>query len=277
MGGVYTIPLGEIARKHNLQFHLFADDTQLYIIFKPLDSASINLSTVTIELCIAEIRAWMLINWLKLNGEKTELLVITSDKLKHLRPLQSISVEGNNIQAADKVRNLGVIFDRTLSAEAFINSICKSVWYILRNISRVRNSLTYDACATIIQAHVISRLDYCNVLLHGAPKYQLDRLQKVQNYAARVIARVPKYCHITPYRAALHWLPIMQRVEYKLVLYVYKALHGLAPSYLSDMLVLYTPASGRRRAAHRPNLLVVPPSNGARYGDRAFAVAGPTA
>ena len=271
---LYTIPLGEIARKHNLQFHLFADDTQLYIIFKPRDSASVKLSIVTIESCIAEIRAWMLINWLKLNGDKTELLVITSDRLKHLRSIQSISVEGNNIQAADKVRNLGAIFDRTLSVESFINSTCKSVWYILRNISRVRNSLTHDSCATIIQAYVMSRLDYCNVLLHGAPKYQLERLQKVQNYAARVIAKAPKYCHVTPILAALHWLPVRQRVEYKIALYVYKALHGLAPSYLSDMLVLYKPA--RRLRITQPNLLVVPSAKLVTYGERAFAVAGPT-
>ena len=248
------------------------------------DGASVKISTETIELCIAEIRAWMLLNWLKLNGDKTELLVITASSLKHLRPIPSISVEGNNIQAADKVRNLGATFDRTLSAEAFINTTCKSVWYILRNISRVRNSLTYDTCNTIMQSYVMSRLDYCNALLYGAPKYQLDRLQKVQNYAARVIARVPKYCritkkhiNITPTLAALHWLPIKQRVQYKIALYVYKGLHGLAPSYISDMLVLYssTGTSRQRKAQQTVHSLVVPRARLDTYGQRAFAVAGP--
>ena len=125
----------------------------------------------------------------------------------------------------DKVRNLGAIFDRTLSSESFINATCKSLWYSLRNISRVRNSLIYDTCAIVIKSYVISKLDYCNALLHGAKQYQLDRLQKLQNYAARVIAKVTKYCHITPIRASLHWLPIKQRVQYKIALYVYKALH----------------------------------------------------
>ena len=120
----------------------------------------------------------------------------------------------------------------------------------------------------------MSRLDYCNALLYGAPKNQLGRLQKIQNYAARVIAKIPKYCHITPVLAALHWLPISQRVVYKIALYVYKALHGLAPSYLSDMLILYTP--GRRLRSENQHLLVVPAVKLANYGYRSFAVGGPT-
>ena len=271
---LYTIPLGDIARKYNLLFHLFADDTQLYIVFKPRDSTSASAAKDLVERCIAEIRSWMHINWLKLNGDKTEFLLITAKSLKHLSPIPSLNVEGDHILPADKVRNLGAIFDRTLNTEAFINATCKSLWYSLRNISRVRNSLTHDTCATVIQAYVISKLDYCNALLYGAPKYQLKRLQSLQNYAARVIAKVPKYSHITPIRASLHWLPIQQRVEFKLALYVYKALHGICPEYISDMVVRYIPSRQLRSADQ--DLIQVPPGKYNTYGQRSFAVAAPT-
>ena len=111
-------------------------------------------------------------------------------------------------------------------------------------------------------------------LLHGAPQYQLNRLQKLQNYAARVISRTPKYCHITPIRASLHWLPIRERLEYKLALYVYKALHGLCPDYISEMVVPYVPSRQLRSAEQ--DLVQVPSGKFNKYGQRAFAVAAPT-
>ena len=143
------------------------------------------------------------------------------------------------------------------------SATCKSVWHILRNISRVRNSLTYETCATTVQSYVMSRLDFCNALLYGAHDYQLERLQKVQNYAARVIARVPryvlvdgvrKYQHITPTLAALHWLPIKQRVQYKTALHVrgYMALHQVTSLTCWCLAYLWLPVTGARTS--RPYL-----------------------
>ena len=94
---------------------------------------------------------------------------------------------------------------------------------------------------TLIHAFVSSHLDYCNALLFGLPKYQLDRLQKVQNAAAKVIVQIAKFDHITPALIDLHWLPVTFRVQFKLFLFVYKSLHNQSPSYIKDLLSL-TPA-----------------------------------
>ena len=96
----------------------------------------------------------------------------------------------------------------------------------------------------------------------------------VENCAARVIVRAPRRCHITPVLSELHWLPVRQRVEYKVLLLTYKAKHGLAPSYLSDMLVPYVP--GRPLRSAESDLLVVPVTKLKTYGGRAFSTAAPS-
>ena len=93
---------------------------------------------------------------------------------------------------------------------------------------------------TLVQSLVISRLDYGNALLAEAPDYIIKRLQRVQNMAARVVTGLRKYDHITEARYELHWLPVDKRIDFKILLLTYKALNGLAPGYLSDLLVHYS-------------------------------------
>ena len=109
---------------------------------------------------------------------------------------------------------------------------CKSSYFHLRNLSSIRKYLTTNAAHTIVHAFISSRLDYCNALLYGLPKYLVDRLQHVQNSAARVVTFTGKFDHITPVLIDLHWLPVYYRVIFKLLLLSYKALNGLAPCYL---------------------------------------------
>ncbi len=101
-----------------------------------------------------------------------------------------------------------------------------------------------------------SRLDYCNALLGGCPASAINKLQVVQNAAARVLTRSRKYDHITPILQSLHWLPIKIRISYKILLLAYKALNGLAPAYLTSLLSRYSPTSSLR--SQNSGLLVVP-------------------
>ena len=89
----------------------------------------------------------------------------------------------------------------------------------------------------MVHALVTSRLDYCNSLLTGLPRTLLQKIQRVQNAAARVVTRTRRSEHITPVLKALHWLPIQRRIEYKVLLYTHKALQGDAPEYIRDLLV----------------------------------------
>ena len=240
---IYTIPLGDIARRYGLCYHLYADDKQLYIYisFKQADGHSVVLSVEKIQQCYLDIKAWMTQNLLKLNDDKTELLLLMRRNLRNVSPVSHIDLNMVPVHPSTTIRNLGAMFDHHMDMKSFVNMKCKATMHSLRNISCVRRSLKTEACKTLVQAYVTSKLDYCNSLLYGIPDSLVHKLKRVQHYAARVITMTRKYDHIKPVLSRLHWLPIEQRIQFKLLLYVYKALHGLAPAYLSDMLVPYQP------------------------------------
>ena len=114
--------------------------------------------------------------------------------------------------ASQSDRSLGVIFDKHKSSHAHVSSICRSSFYHLRDLSRVRKYRNKESAAVVVHAFVTSKLDYCNALLYGLPQYQLQRLQYVQNTAARVVLQMSKLQHITHVLSELHWLPIQDRI-----------------------------------------------------------------
>ena len=184
---LYTSPLGDIMRYHQVKFHLYADDKQLYLTFK----SSPEMAKVAMEACVRDIDAWMTANMLKMNRDKTELLVL---KALHrpLPPLTSISVCDEEIDLSSKARN---IFDTSMSMENHVAAMCKSAFYHLRNISRIRKYLSLHTAEMLVHCFVSSRLDFCNSLLFGLPKQTLKKLQHVQNVAARIVTLTRKCEH----------------------------------------------------------------------------------
>ena len=175
--------------------------------------------------------------------------------------------------APQSARSLGVIFDEHKSFHAHVSSICRSSFHHLRNLSRIRKYFTKESAEFAVHAFVTSKLDYCNALLYGLPKYQLQRLQYVQNTAARVVLQVSKFQHITPVLCELHWLPIQYRIIFKFLLLVYKSLNGTSPSYLAEKLHYRSHTRSLRSVSNE--LLMQPRSYTKTYGDRAFAVHAP--
>jgi hypothetical protein len=169
----------------------------------------------------------MLLNKLKLNGDKTELLVIHSRYRPS--PVFSLNCGYDIITPSDMARNIGVIFDKNMTMIPQLNSVCKGACYHLRNIAKIRIFLTPKSTEILVYAFISSKLDYCNSLLYGVPKFQLQKLQHVQNAAARLITQSCKYDHITSVLINLHWLPVEYRVKFKLLLLTFKALNELAP------------------------------------------------
>ena len=267
----YTLPLGTILREHGLSYHIYADDTQVYCTFDAHDAQD-NLTRVSA--CIDDIRTWMIRNKLKINDDKTEFLIMRSPNSKI--PTENILTIGQSvIKPSTHCRNLGVMIDCNVTMDKHINYICRSAHLQLRNIGRVRHLLSDLAAAQLVHALVTSKLDYCNTLLYGLSASKLQRLQRIQNIAARIAARCSKTesLHITPVLKSLHWLPIKQRILFKLLLLVYKSLNGIAPSYLSELLQPQVMREGLRSTTQ--DQLRIPRSRLKNYGDRTFQVAGP--
>ena len=128
--------------------------------------------------------------------------------------------------------------DSTLSMNSHVNNTCSNAFYYLYNIRRIRKYLSRRFTETLIHAFVSSRVDYCNSLLYGLPAYQLNKLQRVQNAAARLIFLESKYCRVRPLLYNLHWLPVKFRIDFKILLLTYKAINGLAPFISRNLLVL---------------------------------------
>ena len=268
----YTTPVGEIINSHGMMRHFYADDTQLYISFKP--PLETNYAIKSIEACISSIRIWMQKNYLKLNDDKTEMLVFnTKQKLPLLKTLE-LQIGDTTISPSPTAKNLGVTFDSCMTMDRHISNMCKSSYYQIRNIAYIRRYLTIAAVKTLVQACVTSRLDYANCVLYGLPKATLNRLQCIQNMSARVIARSRRSSHITPVLIQLHWLPVPYRVTYKVLIMTYKAIHGLTPNYIQDMISIYEPSRTLRSSSEV--LLNTPRARLKTWGDRTFQFASAT-
>ena len=160
-----------------------------------------------------------------------------------------------------------------MNLEKHVMNTCKMALYHLWNKARIRNCLSQDDAETLVHAFISSKLDFCNALLYSLPNSGIDKLQYVRNCAARLVTRTRSSEHITPVLRRLHWLPVRQRITYKILLLTYKALNGMAPRYRADLLQPYTPTRQLRYFSN--NLLVTPKSNLKFYGDRSFQVAAP--
>ena len=220
-----------------------------------------------------EIEKWMVFNKLQLNGEKTDFVITGSTSLLKKLNISTIQVGDSTVSTSPYVKNLRVIFDSHLSIKQHISALCKSCGHQIHMIGKVVNFLTPRAAEQLVHFFVTSRLDNRNLLLFGLPDKLIYRLQLLQHRAARLITHT-KHDHIRPVMKSLHWLPLRSRIIFKILLLVYKSLHGLAPAYLTELIKPYAPESNLR--SRMKNRLIEPRTPLVTFGDRAFYKAGPT-
>ncbi len=222
-------------------------DTSFYSMFGPLQarpsclcrSSPNDYSPIdSLCQCIDEINSWMCQNFLQLNKEKTEVIAF-GNKDEVLKVNAYLDSRGQTTK--NQVRNLGVILETDLSFSSHVKAVTKSAYYHLKNIARIRCFVSSHDLEKLVHAFITSRVDYCNGLLTGLPKKTIRQLQLIQNAAARILTRTRKSEHITPVLRSLHWLPVTFRIDFKVLLLVYKSLNGLGPKYMSDMLTEYKP------------------------------------
>ena len=267
---MYIKPLSAIIDSHSIIHHSFADDLQLRMSLPPNRISELLHS---IQSCISDVKACATANMHKLSDNKTELMLVTSKRSKHLNNLPtSITIGNAQIPFKQSMRNLGFTLDCHLTMNAHVSNIFRTCYFELHYLASIRRFLTNTATATVVSAFVLSRIDYCNSLLFGSSHDVTSHLQRKQNYAARVILRLPKSSGITTHLKSLHWLPVKVRSTNKIASLCYHCHSSTAPSYVADML--------HRKPSHIRNtcsssytmpLLNEPAHSKATLGDRQFS------
>ena len=172
---LYTTPLGQIIRHHNLKFHLYADDNQLYMAFS---KTNIPTAVSQIEDCLTDIKGWMTSNKLQLNDGKTEIILIRSRFDHSLPTINSIQAGSSIVKPTNSARNIGFQFDSNHDFKKHIIQTCQSIYFLIRRIGFIRKYLSKQTCLTLMYSTLSAKLYYSNSLLNGLPDSHIRLLQR---------------------------------------------------------------------------------------------------
>ena len=215
------------------------------------------------------------VNRLKMNSDKIELILCgTRSKIKLYIP-GPISINDESLPLSDKVKNLGVYIDSTLNMESHIKHLARNLNIELRRLRHIRPYVNMDAAKTLASAFMLSKFDYCNALMAALPAEKINSLQRIQNNAARMITKRPKRSHVTPILKQLHWLPVKARIDYKILTLCYRCItENDYPSYMKDLIAIYTPTRSLRSSSDS-TLLAQPRAKLKTSGERSFSFIAP--
>ena len=286
---IYVSCLTQQTHRDGISINQFSDDTWALVIFSLSLNVDNSLSPSLSSLCswrqIAE--QWFTFNRVKPNINKDVFMICSSRFKSHLVQSSPLSIGDVSLPPSVLCKHLGVTIDSKLTLAPHVSRVCRVACFNLHRVSKIRHHLDTATTKQLIHAVVITHLDYCNAIFHGLSATLTNRLQRIQNNAARLILRVGRREHIRRHLAALHWLPIPQRSTHKIACIVYRSLcrcssrphpltcpHGVAPQYLSSLLKIYVPSRSLRSQSSLS--LVVPPIKTVTYGEASFSWAAPT-
>ena len=244
---VYVQPIVHIIRAHGLLFHQYADDLQVHAHFY-LNHCALVAAVKQMEDCLDEVKVWMARNSTFMNDGKTQYLPIVPKSADAIVDKSVIRVGMATSTASLCVQCLGVCIDRHLDIKKQVSQTISACSFYLRNIKQISRFLPRSTKERVVNATITSRLDYCNALLYGTSAVNIARLQRKHNTAARLIMPRSRSDSTTPLLRELHWLPIVRRVYFKLLVFTYKAMHNDAPVYLCELVCPYQPTRTLRSA-----------------------------
>ena len=251
----------------------YADDHNIYGSFKAGDPESEKGTLTALQVTLGNVNAWMQENRLKMNNSKSEFIIFGSNRSLPKCTTQDIDVANTVVVRSKCVKLLGVLLDENLTFKRHIAAKARIAALAMYNIRKLRQYLDTSTCLKLANALVFAHMDYCNSLFVNLPKSTLAPLQRIQNLTAKIILNRSKYDSSTEALKELHILPVSVRSEFKMLVLVFKSLHGLAPSYLSDL--LSSKVSRRSTRSTSTNALHIPFTRHSNFADRSFGVAGP--
>ena len=207
----------------SLNHHLYADDTKIFISFAP---KTFTTEITQLQDTISDISSWMTANLLSLNPSKTKFMLIGLPQQISKISNPSLSLPSNHpITPTVSARNLGFIFDSSLTFSKQISSLSSACNYRIRDLRRIGHILDLKPASVIATSLVHCKLDYCNSLYLNLKQKQ-SRLQSLQNSLARAVTiEHPKLNLSLRYSKSLHWLKIEERIHYKIIFHTYDSLH----------------------------------------------------
>jgi len=271
---LYTSDLAGVLGPLGVLSHQYADDTQAYL-HGPAATASFMVERVLAA--SAALDQWLSSNRLRLNQDKTQYIWLGTRAQLAKIDAASLQLRFPNVHFSSSVRDLGFVLDPLLTLSNHVNNLSRSCFYYLRQLRAIRKSLPMHAITTLVHALICSRIDHGNALFIGLSSVNISKLQTVLNAAARLIGGIAKFDHISSYiRDSLHWLPISQRIQFKVCALIRNCLTGSAPSYLRTLCtsVSTLPNRSSLRSSARGHL-VVPWVRTSAAQSRSFAIVGP--
>ena len=220
---MYTTPLSTLISSRSLNHHLYADDTQIFIFFEP---KTFTTAITQLQDTISDISSWMTANLLSLNPSKTEFMLIGLPQQISKISNPSLSLPSNHpTTSTDSARNLGFIFESSLTFSKQISSLSSACNYYIHDLCRIRHTLDLKTACVIATSLVHSKLDYCNSLyLNFTAKTNISSPATAKLSCSRSNWN-PKTEHITPVLKSLHWLKIEEHINYKIISLTYDFLH----------------------------------------------------
>jgi len=241
--GAYVAPVSRVIDAHGIHHHSYADDLTLYMGL----GTEPCVSRDKVLACANDVGIWFMLNDLEVNASKSEVTEIgTEFQRKKYAPQSSYTIAGANITPVDSVKIVGVTIDKNLSFEKHISGICSSCAMQTKALRHIRPFLDIQTANTIACSTILSRLDYCNSILSGISSHNIARLQRAQNNAVKVVCAASRHVSSKSLLLKLHWLPVQQRIHFKVALLTFKTLEYNTPSYLRSLLSVYEPTRSLR-------------------------------
>ena len=272
---LYCSPLKDVVPA-DLHLSGFVDDHSIRGTFKAGNIEQEKATKDEIEACMLNIKHWMDTVRLKMNPSKTEFIYFGGRQQLRKCETNSLDVAGDLILRSHTIRYLGAYLDENLNYKLHVNKKCQAAMFNYFKIKGIRRLLDIPTATRLCLSLCISHLDYCNSLLYGLPDNTIKRLQRVQNMCAHLILRRGKRDSITQCLKELHWLPIRQRINYKILILTHKCLNGQGPLYLKELLIPHTQRRQGLRSYMQPDLLLRPFTKLKTFADRSFSIAAPT-